>query len=276
MVSLKYVSGPMSDEQRSAQIFDGAILVFRDVPAMGALARHAVSMLDEVFDGLPPLEAHRALDRASYVERAATLRARIAKDAAANEHLRRAFAETGMDTDRAFRDRVIFRAQPPGISHSARETGRIAPHRDTWGSNVAAQTNWWMPVLPIDAERTLALYPDYWQRAISNDSAHWDFDMVRARIKDARAQGVTIDGPLAPVATEEPDSRSAMPIVIEPGDMLCFSGAHLHGSTPNESPLARFNIETRTVCLGRCDRRSRCPQYRRRGARPALRVVQEL
>jgi hypothetical protein len=31
--------------------------------------------------------------------------------------------------------------------------------------------------------------------------------------------------------------------------MLCFSGAHLHASVPNTSPLTRFSTEVRTVCL---------------------------
>ena len=35
--------------------------------------------------------------------------------------------------------------------------------------------------------------------------------------------------------------------MIEPGDMLCFSGAHLHASVPNTSGRARFSVETRTV-----------------------------
>lgn len=249
MVSLRVVSGPLSDAERSAQVFSGAILVFRDIRSMRALADRASKILDEAFAGLPPLEAHRHLDRADYVERAQALRTFVAKDEEALSLLRRAFAETGMDTAHAFRDRVLLRAQPPGQSHASRETGRLAPHRDTWGSGVMAQTNWWMPVLPVATERTLALYPGYWSRAIANDSAGWNFDEVLERIKNARTRGERLDTPLAPMATEEPNPGSALPIVLEPGDMLCFSGAQLHGSTPNETNLARFNIETRTVTL---------------------------
>lgn len=216
---------------------------------MRALADRAAGILAKTFAGLPPLEAHRHLDRTAYVERAQALRTLISKDEEALLLLRHAFAETGMDTANAFRDRVLLRAQPPGQSHASRETARLAPHRDSWGSGVMAQTNWWMPVLPVAAERTLALYPSYWARSIANDSAGWNFDEVRARIKDARARGETLELPLAPIATEEPMPGSALAIVPEPGDMLCFSGAHLHGSTPNESDVGRFNIETRTVTL---------------------------
>ena len=36
-------------------------------------------------------------------------------------------------------------------------------------------------------------------------------------------------------------------MVVEPGDLLCFSGAHLHASVPNTSAHARISVELRTV-----------------------------
>ena len=38
--------------------------------------------------------------------------------------------------------------------------------------------------------------------------------------------------------------------MVEPGDVLCFSGAHLHAGTPNSTGVARFSIEARTVDAG--------------------------
>ncbi len=36
-------------------------------------------------------------------------------------------------------------------------------------------------------------------------------------------------------------------MVIEPGDFLCFSGAHLHARVPNTSDATRYSVELRTV-----------------------------
>ena len=36
-------------------------------------------------------------------------------------------------------------------------------------------------------------------------------------------------------------------MVIEPGDFLCFSGAHLHARVPNTSDATRHSVELRTV-----------------------------
>jgi len=51
---------------------------------------------------------------------------------------------------------------------------------------------------------------------------------------------------LVPQPTE-PVEVAELRVAIDPGDLLCFSGAHLHGGVPNRTGLARFSIETRTV-----------------------------
>ena len=52
-----------------------------------------------------------------------------------------------------------------------------------------------------------------------------------------------------PEPSEPVDTSSELRIVIEPGDLLCFSGAHLHASVPNVSDRARVSVELRTVNL---------------------------
>jgi hypothetical protein len=39
-------------------------------------------------------------------------------------------------------------------------------------------------------------------------------------------------------------------LVIEPGDLLCFSGAHVRAAVPNSAGVARFGVEVRTVDAG--------------------------
>ena len=38
--------------------------------------------------------------------------------------------------------------------------------------------------------------------------------------------------------------------VVEPGGLLCFSGAHVHAGVPNSAGVARFSVEVRTVGAG--------------------------
>lgn len=43
------------------------------------------------------------------------------------------------------------------------------------------------------------------------------------------------------------DPNATVPVLIEPGDLVLFSAAHLHKSAENTTDLCRFSTETRTV-----------------------------
>jgi hypothetical protein len=151
-----------------------------------------------------------------------------------------ALEEVGVDPERTYWDRIHLRIVPPAAGGG--QVGTIGVHRDTWGSNVLSQTNWWLPIRPLASERTIAFYPTYWSRPIENNSASWDLDEIRER----RRKGER-DVPIVPEPTEPVDTDSELRIVLEPGDLLCFSGAHLHASVPNTTSEARVSVELRTV-----------------------------
>ena len=69
----------------------------------------------------------------------------------------------------------------------------------------------------------------------------------RARSRTRAQHGTSSEMPIVPTPTEPVDVDSELRIVIEPGDLLCFSGAHLHASVPNTSGITRFSVELRTV-----------------------------
>ncbi|MBT5351694.1 MAG: hypothetical protein HOL54_08105, partial [Rhodospirillales bacterium] len=79
---------------------------------------------------------------------------------------------------------------------------------------------------------------------VTNTSGEWDYRELLTRRRDGDDSY-----PLLPVATGPVDDSGAWTCNISPGDLLCFSGAHLHASVPNTTPLTRFSTEVRTVCL---------------------------
>jgi hypothetical protein len=157
---------------------------------------------------------------------------------------RAALEDVGVDASRSYWDSVFLRVVPPIEPGAERQIGRIGFHRDTWGSNVLQQTNWWATIRPLEAERTIALYPAYWSRPIRNTSADWDLDEIRARRRSGERDE---DIAIVPEPSEPVDTSAELRVVIEPGDLLCFSGAHLHASVPNTSGRTRFSVELRTV-----------------------------
>lgn len=55
---------------------------------------------------------------------------------------------------------------------------------------------------------------------------------------------------MVPEPAEAVSTASELRPVTEPGDLLCFSGAHLHASVPNTTGVARFSVEVRTADVG--------------------------
>jgi hypothetical protein len=200
--------------------------VFKQVPSVLELAR----LLDERIGAGPGEDAIRELGR------------EVQRDGAVKRLSAAALAEAGVDPERTHWDSVHLRIVPP--ARGERQIGRIGLHRDTWGSNLLQQTNWWMTIRPLASERTIAFYPTYWSRPIENTSASWDLDEIRARRRSGERDE---DIPIVPEPTEPVDPDAELRIVIEPGDLLCFSGAHLHGTVPNETPETRCSVEMRTV-----------------------------
>ena len=160
---------------------------------------------------------------------------------------REALEHVGVDPRRTYWDSLFLRFVAPvqDGAGAERQIGRIGVHRDTWSSNVLQQTNWWMTLRPLTRDRTIAFFPDYWERPLENTSADWDLNAIRAR----RRTGETEVLPIVPEPVEEVDMSSEIRVVIEPADLLCFSGAHVHATVPNVSDRARCSVELRTVGL---------------------------
>jgi hypothetical protein len=172
----------------------------------------------------------------------AELQRQVRGDAQVRRLLGTALEEVGVDPERTYWDSIHLRVVPP--ARGERQVGRIGFHRDTWSSNLLQQTNWWMTIRPLASERTIAFYPRYWSRPIENTSASWDLDEIRERRRNGERDE---DIPIVPEPTEPVDTESELRVVIEPGDLLCFSGAHLHASVPNVTAETRCSVELRTV-----------------------------
>lgn len=223
--SVQVRSGPLDDERRGALVFGGTLLVFTSVPALLDLSALGDELVPDA-----PAEADIG-----------PLKERFRRDERVMGLVRVALEQVGVDLARTYWDPPRLRIVPPATE---RDVGIVGFHRDTWGSNLLAQTNWWSPLRPLTEERTIAFYPEYWSKPIANTSAEWDLAAIRERRRAGLPLG---DLPLVPTPTSPPSTDSELRIVLEPGDLLCFSGAHLHASVPNTSTATRVSTELRTI-----------------------------
>ena len=109
------------------------------------------------------------------------------------------------------------------------------------------QLNWWIPIFPIEAENGMEFYFDYFDQPVRNTSYEFNYqDWNQNGRKQAHNQGKT-DKRVQSEAVEEIDTSDAVRIVCEPGGLILFSAAHLHGTVPNTTEQTRFSIDFRTV-----------------------------
>ena len=221
------------------RLYRGELLVFRQLAAMTALAARAREMAGAAFAPAAPQRAEQAFAPAEFLARAAALRRSFMRGGEVRAALRAVVAELGLDPAATCADRLILRLQPSSAAHRGRRVRDLPAHRDTWGSNIMAQINLWGPVFPIDAGATLVIWPTLFDRAVPNTSAAWDLERLRA----APRSYPLLPECQAPLAGDP--EHPELPVVIEPGDLLCFSGAHLHASRPNRTGRTRLSIDTR-------------------------------
>jgi len=238
------VRGPIGEAERAELVFSGRLVVLRGLRAVRALCALADARLRAAFGGLDPELAQRHLAPEVWLARTAPVLRRFGREGEVQRLVTRMLVEAGCPPSATYRDRVALRAVPAGHGYQGGVRGATGVHRDTWGSGVHAQVNWWAPVYPVTAGRTLLVYPRYWRHPIANTSDAWDFDALLAHRRCGRWYP-TVPSPTEPVA-----AGSEFPVLLEPGELLCFSAAHLHASAPNRTGRTRFSVEARTVSLG--------------------------
>ena len=233
------------DAAARARLFGGAILAFSAMPEVGVLVAALRTRAEAAFAPHAPPEAQNHLPREELAHICEALTQEVEGDAAIAAKLDDALIALDADPATTYRDRLRLRIQVSGGDLDGRRPMTLPPHRDTWGSNVLAQVNWWAPLWPLDPGRTVAFWPDLFDRAVANTSGDWDYDALIA----SRRRGET-GYPLLPRASAPEALGMAQPAILPVGDIMAFSGAHLHAGTTNTTGLVRLSFEVRSVDAG--------------------------
>lgn len=243
---------PGSARQFHDRIYAGEIIRIAELPAMTALVALTRAWLEDALHPWAPPEIHRYLSHDEQTLRFAQCQNAFARSKEVREHWRAVVESLGLAPDALACDRLHLRFQPhrePRQSTPrARTTATIAFHRDTWGSNLYAQTNWWAPIYPITTGRTFALYPHLWQQTLRNCSADFDMRAILERSHRDGRNAVDADEAI-PHLLEAIDPQQGVAVDIAPGSLIAFSGAHAHAGVGNNTGLTRISFETRSVLI---------------------------
>jgi hypothetical protein len=245
------VHPPCPPREFHDRIYAGEILRLDGLPEHVRVVDFTRKFLEDRFHPYVPVEIHRHLSHDQQVEQFAAATRDYARSDDVKRLWRHVFEAAGLDPAATARDRLYLRFQPhqePSQSLlRTRSTATVRFHRDTWGTNLYAQVNWWAPVYPVTPGRTMAMYPTLWSRALRNTSATFDFSKVLERSR-AGDNISAYDGGI-PQLREEIDPGLGVPVTIEPGSIIAFSAAHAHTGVPNHSGLTRISLETRTLSI---------------------------
>ncbi|NUU38605.1 hypothetical protein [Pseudomonas sp. C2B4] len=243
---------PGSARQFHDQIYAGEIIRLSDWPPMAALVACTRELLEEALHPWPPQEVHRYLSHSEQTVRFAQCQHAFASSADIRLRWQAVVESLGIAPDALACDRLHLRFQPHReprhVAPRARTTATIAFHRDTWGSNLYAQTNWWAPIYPISAGRTFALYPQLWRQPVRNSSADFDMRAILQRSHRDGRNAVDADEAI-PHLLEAIDPQQGIAVDIAPGSLIAFSGAHAHVGVGNSTGLTRISFETRSLLI---------------------------
>ncbi len=121
------------------------------------------------------------------------------------------------------------------------------PHRDTWYAGPKSQLNFWFPIYDVDLNSTFAIYPNYWDKPIFNSSENFDYEMWKKKFRFTADKHIKTDTRNHPLPLEDVDKSNELRVDCNSGDLIVFSGSHLHGTIPNNSNKTRFSIDFRIL-----------------------------
>lgn len=240
------IHNQIDDSQRAKHLFSGDILVYKNVQAMHDLIGFTKELLKDFLPSLDPTTAQQQLNQHDFLEATGKAQTQFRKSSEARSLFFKVLRQCGVNTQQCFYDHFPLRVVPFASQHQGAHRAAIGHHRDTWGSNINCQQNWWAPIFELTQARTIALYPAYWDKPLANNTATWRFTEFLAARKQVDSER-QVDYPSAPTPTESVDETAVIKLVIEPGDVLNFASAQLHASVPNTSKATRFSVEMRTI-----------------------------
>ena len=226
--------------------------IFLTSPGAAALefCAFARELSEAAFAGLDPEQAQHEMPVAAYVAVLADLKPRFIHHPRSKELLREVLREQGCDLESTYFDVPRLRTSTSGGYLTSGLAYAWHPHRDTWYSAPMGQLNYWMPVYPIEAGNTMAFHPHYFDVAVPNSSADYNYYEWNTKYRAAATANVERDTRPLPGPVVEVDLQDPLVFVPSVGGLIQFSGQHLHSSVPNHSGRTRFSIDFRTVHIG--------------------------
>jgi hypothetical protein len=229
-------------------IYSGDIFLDTDIGTAKDLCLFARESITAAFDGeTSHQQLHTMMPVEDFINRVASLKRQFTNCLQVKEAIRNFVLELKLEPGDFIFDVPRIRVVPNYDYLHAGVSYAYKPHRDTWYGGVDCQINTWMPVYTILPEQSMMINPGYFSTPVKNSSADWSLsDWINVQ-RPLAEQNVTVEHRVHPVALEGISTVSELRIAGSAGEVLTFSGSHLHGTVPNYTEQTRFSIDFRLV-----------------------------
>ncbi len=228
------------------RVYAGAIFLEAATGASRALVE-AVRKLLEAQLGPAIESAQHRMSPEEHFEAIGRVRARLAGDAAIHERVQAVATSVGLDAEASAIDRLRLRANRHEGDLNPQAAAAYTAHRDTWFANPRAQINCWIPLHDVDSDETFVIYPSAFGASVPNDSERFDYDVFRRTVGFQALAGRPTEDVVYPTTNVE--LTDELRFAARAGDVLVFSGAHLHRPLAHRSGRTRFSVDFRVVHL---------------------------
>ncbi|QEG00431.1 hypothetical protein Mal15_45010 [Stieleria maiorica] len=251
MVDLIQRYDGQTDAEFRSVLYSGTVLVMPASESTRRIREFCWDRICQVF-GDDPRGATRRIDGETLFQKAGLLRREFYQSEVCRRGIADLLRQTGCDVDDHRCDPVRLRVITEGGHHNPAAAPVYYAHRDTWYSNPQCQITWWMPLHRVETTETFSFLPDYFDRAVGNDSGGFDYRQWTSKGTDLKIGWQDADAgrrELYPQLRESLPQHRRIAFEAEPGEVIVFSGQHLHQTVPIEQGETRLSVDFRTVCL---------------------------
>ncbi len=236
---------PSSNPALRKAIYDGCLFLVDSTTTSIALVEAVKAHVQAAF-GWNFRNECLGLANDEFMARFTETRIAVREDKTIRRLIKTLMTEVGFPANENAIDVPRLRAVLPGGHKIEAAAPVYYAHRDTWYANPASQINWWLPLHEVDSENSFAFDEEVFNIELPNDSAAFDYNEWKAK--------VGFQNPSPPKEAVYPkttyfESDKATHVICKEAQILLFSACQLHKTTENETSLARFSLDIRSVNL---------------------------
>jgi hypothetical protein len=240
-----HIDPKLPESRLRSLIYQGDLVVFTTLSSVNMFVQFVRKQLQEVFAPHDPRDAHEHYSPEELARILGVWKPRFIHHLRAKQLVREVIEEAGCSPDHSMFDLPKPRTSYPAGHLTTGIAFAFPWHRDTWYAAPPQQINWWFPVSEVSADNAMEFDPVSFARPVANDSAGFDYYQVNAaRLTTAKQVGKEAQSRPGARMHQPPDSLIVLP---PPGSILLFSGAQLHASITNQSGVARYSVDFRTI-----------------------------